>query len=218
MGTSIQSNPKENHKVEAEAGMGLHMGHAYSFLGLGTIQHRKDENDPKSEMLTKRLVRLRNPWGRGEWEGTYSDRSDEMEREDIKMELNKYAKQFNMKPEEVEDEADDEEKELGNFNDGCFYMPFDEWFERFTSLFVAVNFPNGTQEALNDVDPWTGTRAKGSWSGEAGGNREMASWLSNPKLRFKLNPDSSKPPKKYYDVFVGIYIKDSRLTMGFDYF
>ena len=54
MGTSIQSDPKANHKVEAEAGMGLHMGHAYSFLGLGTIQ---------VDGKPTRLVRLRNPWG-----------------------------------------------------------------------------------------------------------------------------------------------------------
>ena len=182
MGTSIQSNPKENHKVEAEAGMGLHMGHAYSFVDLGTIQV---DGKPVN------LVKLRNPWGRGEWEGTYSDRSDEMEREDIQEELTRV-----MKP--------DVGAEVGNFNDGSFFMPFDDWFERFTSLFVAINFP----------PEWTGKRAAGRWTGEAGGNREMTSWLSNPKLRFKLN--SAKPGP--VQVFVGLYIKDSRLTMGFDYY
>lgn len=201
LGTSIQSNPKENHKVEAEAGMGLHMGHAYSFLGLGTITDAGKET---------KLVRLRNPWGRGEWEGKYSDRSDEMDRTEIQDELTKYKKQFN-----IAEPADDEE-ELGNFNDGAFFMPFDDWYDRFTSLFVAINFPDGTQEALLGTEKWTGKRAKGTWSGEAGGNREMTSWLSNPKLRFKLKP--SNPGQTFVDIFVGLYIKDSRLTMGFDYY
>jgi hypothetical protein len=75
MGTSIQSKAGEDHKVynmvlsiskgfvllvllqvEANAGQGLKMGHAYSFLGVGKI--KVGGKDIK-------LVKLRNPWGFG---------------------------------------------------------------------------------------------------------------------------------------------------------
>lgn len=182
MGTSIQSNPKANQKVEAEAGMGLHMGHAYSFLDLNTIN--VDGKDV-------RLVKLRNPWGRGEWEGAYGDRSEERERQEINEELEKYFK------------VDHEEINV-DFMDGTFMMPFDAWIERFTSLFVAMAFPPS----------WKGMKTQGTWTGESGGNRQMGSWVSNPKIKFKLEGEKGT----FKRVFVGLYTNDSRLTLGFDYY
>ncbi len=184
MGTSIQSNPKANQKVEAEAGLGLHMGHAYSFLGLDTIK------DPKRAGGEVRLVKLRNPWGRGEWEGAYGDRSEEREREEINKELEK----FRSAHEDIE----------VNFMDGTFFMPYEDWIERFTSLFVAINFPSS----------WTGKRTSGFWAGESGGNREMGSWISNPKVKVGIKGKRGE----FKRVFVGIYTHDSRLTLGFDYY
>ena len=188
MGTSIQSNPKDDRKVESEAGMGLHMGHAYSFLGTGTIE---DKNAPGGQV---KLVRLRNPWGRGEWEGEYGDRTDEREREDIQREIEKYFKSGH------EDIA-------VNFMDGAFFMPFDAWLARFTSLFVAIKFP----------DSWMGKRTQGYWTGECGGNREMGSWISNPKFKFKLNSQEDGK-EEYRRVFVGLSTQDTRLTLGADYY
>ncbi len=190
MGTSIQSDPKQSHKIEAEAGMGLHMGHAYSFLGVGTI---KDDDAAGGEV---QLVRLRNPWGHGEWEGAYGDRTDERERDEIQKELEKYFKK-----------SEHEDVEI-NFMDGSFFMPFDDWLNRFTSLFVAVNFPL----------TWTGKRTQGYWSGENGGNREMGSWISNPKIKFSIK--SAKGEKKgiWKHVFVGLYTHDSRLVLGKEYY
>jgi hypothetical protein len=63
LGCSIQSNPKDNQKVEAEAGLGLYYGHAYSLLDMNEID-LKPEDIAKG--LDNRLVKLRNPWGRGE--------------------------------------------------------------------------------------------------------------------------------------------------------
>jgi len=73
MGCSIQAKESDGPKVEAAAGNGLIMGHAYSFLDVGTITV-PDRPAPV------RLVKLRNPWGRGEWEGPWSDNSDEFEK------------------------------------------------------------------------------------------------------------------------------------------
>ncbi|RYH31540.1 hypothetical protein EON65_02390, partial [archaeon] len=194
MGCSIQSNPKEKNKVEADAGQGLHFGHAYSLLGIGEIT--VDKKDSKSG--TMKLVKLRNPWGRGEWEGRFGDRSDEREKYDSDIE-----KAFNATVRDVE-------KLTQNFNDGTFIMPFDDWLKYYTSLFVAINFPK----------TWCGKRTQGVFSSEQGGNREMGTWITNPKFKLRLERDATKPAveDEYKQVFVGIYIKDSRLTLGFDYY
>jgi hypothetical protein len=70
MGTSIQNKSGEGNKVEANAGQGLIMGHAYSLLAVAEVKL----GDGKSV----RLVKLRNPWGKGEWTGAWSDNSKEV--------------------------------------------------------------------------------------------------------------------------------------------
>eukprot|EP01040_Poterioochromonas_malhamensis_P005074 gene5074-5439_t len=193
MGCSIQPNPKEKNKVEADAGMGLHMSHAYSFLKIGEISV-KDANTPYAEKGKIRLVKLRNPWGRGEWEGAFSDKSEERAKYDKEI-----AAVFNQ-------DVSAQEKIVQDANDGTFLMPFKEWLKFYTSLFVAINFPK----------EWCGKRTQGRFNGETGGNRDMGTWISNPRFKFRLEPDGRK--EEYRSVFIGIYIKDSRLCLGFDYF
>jgi hypothetical protein len=139
LGCSIQPNPTEKNKVEADAGNGLHMGHAYSFLKIGEI--KVDKKEPFADEDGKvKLVKLRNPWGRGEWEGTFSDKSDEW---------SKYSNQikevFNKGVSTTENVTQDS-------NDGTFLMPFNEWLKYFTSLFIAVKFP----------ETWCGKRTQGN--------------------------------------------------------
>lgn len=189
LGCSIQSNPKEKNKVEADAGNGLHMGHAYSFLAIGEI----DLGQGKKQ----RLVKLRNPWGRGEWEGRFGDRSDEREKYNSAID-----KVFNNESVRKEERVD------VNFNDGTFFMPYEDWLQYYTSIFIAIQFPK----------TWCGKRSGGKWSADQGGNRDMGTWITNPKFKFRLEPDERSPAKCYRQVFIGLYIKDSRLTMGFDYY
>lgn len=190
MGCSIQSNPKEKNKIEADAGNGLHMGHAYSLLAIGEINIKDGQGKP-----TKiKLMKLRNPWGRGEWEGAFSDRSEE--RETYKSEIDRV---FN-KTVKVAERVD------ADFNDGTFFLPFSDWMKYFTSLFIAMNFPKS----------WRGKRTQGKWSPEQGGNRQMGTWITNPKYRFRLDTDSKG--EEYRQVFIGLYIKDPRMTLGYDYF
>jgi calpain len=120
MGTSIQSKPGQGAKVEASAGQGLIMGHAYSFLAAGELDTKCVDDGGKV-----RLVKLRNPWGKGEWTGSWSDNSPEYE---------KYADALN----------DDEEtfgEKTDGMNDGTFFMKFDDWRSAYTNIFVAMNFP-----------------------------------------------------------------------------
>lgn len=120
-----------------DAGQGLKMGHAYSFLSCGEI-------NAKGERV--QLVRLRNPWGFGEWTGRWSDNSPERQDEQNSEEIFKVfqrihysAKGKNVK--KLQNEGDEETKEnlpeaddgdveidiediKSTSNDGTFFMMF----------------------------------------------------------------------------------------------
>eukprot|EP01041_Mallomonas_annulata_P003480 gene3480-6926_t len=175
MGCSIQGGAG---KVEADVGQGLNMGHAYSLLDI------RELGDAKKT----KLIKLRNPWGRGEWTGPWSDESAEFTANEQRIK-------------EVFKHENAAENIVQNRSDGTFLMSFEDWKTRFTSLFIAINFPK---------DKWRGSYYKGQWSGDTGGNRQMTTWLSNPKIKFTV--------KETRKIFVGLYIKDSRLTLGVDYY
>jgi hypothetical protein len=61
MGCSIQPSPSGDRNVAAEssAGNGLYFKHAYALVDAGEIKTINGES--------ARLVKLRNPWGMGEW-------------------------------------------------------------------------------------------------------------------------------------------------------
>ena len=61
--TMISSSAGENEHVDEN---GVVAGHAYSLLEIIEFDHQGEE---------VRLLRLRNPWGQGEWEGDWSDKS-----------------------------------------------------------------------------------------------------------------------------------------------
>jgi hypothetical protein len=51
----------------------------------------------------------------------------------------------------------------------------------------------------------------------------MGTWLSNPKIKIRLNSKDKNgnqigKPGELRELFIGIYIRDSRMTMGFDYY
>jgi hypothetical protein len=167
MGCSIQPNPKETNKVEADAGGGLHMGHAYSLLDLGEIKCKHPIYSEKNGLV--RLLKLRNPWGRGEWEGPFSDSSKERENEENDIEIKKVFEKENTH-ENIDVDS----------NDGTFFIPFKDWFKRFTSIFIAINFPSGINSNKNNDNKgqnnnsnnnsksnsrWTGKRVQGNWTG-----------------------------------------------------
>ena len=105
MGASCGGSSVDSEAADA---MGLHTRHAYSVLD---VQAGHMEAGPPF-----RLIKLRNPWGSGEWRGDWSDQSPLWVRE---REL-----AARLRPE-------------GRRDDGVFWMSFDDFATFFTRLDVA---------------------------------------------------------------------------------
>jgi len=84
--------------------------HAYSLLSAHEVTHKGS---------SLKLMKLRNPWGRQEWNGAWSDKSQEWK-----------------------DATDDLKKEL-NFrdaDDGIFFMTFEDFLIHFMCVCVSVGY------------------------------------------------------------------------------
>ena len=88
-----------------------------------------------------RLLRVRNPWGRGEWTGKWSDDSEELEKHEQK--ILAYI-----------DELEDDEKFDPLANDGTFLINFASWRDVYNRIFVANDFP----------DDWWAVRFSSEWT------------------------------------------------------
>jgi len=121
---------------------GVLQGHAYSIIDVFeiTIENIVDEDDEEAmskkanlgpdgkpaKTRNQRLLRLRNPWGKKEWNGAWSDGSDELI--DNLVPLNKYVREcqeFGRK----NNDPDLEGMKLFDqgANDGTFLMSFEDW-------------------------------------------------------------------------------------------
>ena len=70
MGCSASGNTEREIVIDGER-TGILTGHAY---GLTDVVNLKIEGDKP-----KKLLRVRNPWGKCEWSGPWSDNSEEVE-------------------------------------------------------------------------------------------------------------------------------------------
>jgi hypothetical protein len=80
MGCSIKGNGKNGPLIINGKNSGLIMNHAYS---LNDVIEFEDEFN-KGNVI--RLLRLRNPWGKSEWLGSWNDKSPEVEKYRHKLE------------------------------------------------------------------------------------------------------------------------------------
>ncbi|KAG3102646.1 hypothetical protein PC121_g1149 [Phytophthora cactorum] len=185
MGCSIQPPVTSTKEVavESSAGNGLYFKHAYALVDAAEIKTAKGD--------CVRLVKLRNPWGMGEWTGPWSDSSDERAANEDAIE--KFFKVMKRKVGANADKrvfmtlnsqgivgADDisqEEVIEINANDGTFFMSFDAWMQSFTHFFAGIDFP----------DSWHGRRSEGSWNeANCGGNTTKSTWINNPHFELVL--------------------------------
>uniref|UniRef100_A0A8C5QFJ5 Calpain-3 n=1 Tax=Leptobrachium leishanense TaxID=445787 RepID=A0A8C5QFJ5_9ANUR len=151
-------------QFETRMASGLVKGHAYSVTGVEETAFKRDK---------VKLVRLRNPWGQVEWNGSWSDNSKEWTMID-KSEKSRLQHQIN--------------------EDGEFWMSFDDFMKNFTKLEIC----NLTADALeaDQLQTWTVSVNEGRWvrGCSAGGCRNFPdTYWTNPQYRLKLLEEDDDP-------------------------
>ncbi|KAG1714487.1 Calpain [Nymphon striatum] len=150
-----------DNKQQLRLRNGLITQHAYSITGLAKV-HIKT-----GEVL---LVRLRNPWGKGEWNGPWSDRSWEW------------------------DSLSNRDRDVLSVrirNDGEFWMSFEDFVNNFTNLDLVHIGPDDwmSENMLHSKKPWRAVMARRRWrSGfNAGGSLSHKDTSSmNPQFRIHI--------------------------------
>ncbi|NWW74941.1 CAN5 protein, partial [Climacteris rufus] len=187
---------------EAETELGLIVGHAYSVTAIRKL--RLGDRllfSFKAEKLF--MIRLRNPWGKKEWHGPWSDSSEEWKKV-----------------------SDSERRSLGLTveNDGEFWMTFEDWCKNFTDVDICRTV-NTSFFSLHKT--WEKEMMYGAWeknsepllnrSGGCFDNRET--FLQNPQYLFDVQ-------KAEDEVLVSLQQEDRRkykkegkgdnITIGFE--
>ncbi|XP_029027143.1 calpain-5-like isoform X2 [Betta splendens] len=188
--------------MEARLDCGLVKGHAYAVtdvrrlrLGHGLLAFFK------SDKLT--MIRMRNPWGEREWNGPWSDSSEEWK---------KVSKS--------------EREKLGVTvqDDGEFWMTFDDFITHFTDL-ILCRLINTSYLSVHKT--WEEAVSRGSWTRHDDPLLNRAGGCSNNKQSHLQNPQYMFDVKKPEDeVLVCLQQKDCRarlkegqgqnLAIGFD--
>ncbi|XP_062262442.1 calpain-5-like [Platichthys flesus] len=157
---SIKAEP---HEIEAKMANGLVKGHAYAItavkkvrLGHGLLAYFKNETIP--------LMRMRNPWGKIEWKGAWSDSSEEWSKV-----------------------GDTERGNLGITveDDGEFWMSFADWCKYFTDADICriIN------TSLISIDKtWNEAVHFGSWTKNSDPLLNRCGGCANHKQTFLQNP------------------------------
>ncbi|XP_056267681.1 calpain-5-like [Pseudoliparis swirei] len=180
---SIKASPNE---IEMEMANGLVKGHAYSVtavkkvrVGHGLLAYVKNETIP--------LIRMRNPWGKTEWKGAWSDSSEEwstvgdMERANLGI--------------TVED-------------DGEFWMEFTDWCKLFSNADICrlIN-----TSVISVYKTWNEVVHFGSWTKNAEPLLNRCGGCANHKLTFLQNPQFLFDVTKEADeVLISLQQKDMK--------
>uniref|UniRef100_A0AAR2IP90 Calpain 5a n=1 Tax=Pygocentrus nattereri TaxID=42514 RepID=A0AAR2IP90_PYGNA len=188
--------------MEARLDCGLVKGHAYAVtdvrrvrLGHGLLAFFK------SEKLT--MIRMRNPWGEREWNGPWSDSSEEWQRV-----------------------SKSEREKLGVTveDDGEFWMTFEDFSKHFTDL-ILCRLINTSYLSIHKT--WEEAMLFGSWSRHDDPLRNRSGGCINNKTTYLQNPQYVFEVKKPEDeVLICLQQKDRRarskdgkgenLAIGFD--
>ena len=157
-------------------------GHAYSLNDVFAIP-----NSNNAKRQHSRLLRVRNPWGRGEWKLKWSDFSDQIKQ-------NKKALQ-----DRIDILEDDEKFELGNMSDGTFLINFKSWRNAFNRIFVVNDFP----------DDWSAIRFRSEWTKKTSGGLPMNK-TKQENLRFAKQPQYQFYCEEDCELFISLSQEDGR--------
>ena len=189
MGCSVDPNGKfiESEVVIDNNHTGVLVGHAYSILDVFTIPKPQSKKKRKES----RLLRIRNPWGRKEWTGKWSDESNETRKnkQKIEDELNKKYKDTN-------------ERISLSQEDGTFLMCFSDFRRIFNKIFICYDF---------NPKKYVGVRITGKWTkNESGGlpldgsEASIKSFCTNPQYFLQIENKSK--------VCISLLQNDGRLS------
>uniref|UniRef100_A0A8C8RDN6 Calpain 6 n=1 Tax=Pelusios castaneus TaxID=367368 RepID=A0A8C8RDN6_9SAUR len=199
---SIMSSSAHDSEVQTE--MGLVIGHAYSVTAIQKV--RLGERllfSFKSEKLF--MIRMRNPWGKMEWNGAWSDQSEEWKKV-----------------------SNSERKSLGLTvqNDGEFWMTFDDWCKNFTDVDIC-RIVNTSYFSIHKT--WEKKMIHGAWTKDSeplinrsGGCFDYrATFLQNPQYVFDVKKAEDKVLISLQQQDQRIYKKDGKgdnFPIGFEIF
>ncbi|XP_037365747.1 calpain-9-like [Talpa occidentalis] len=154
VGCSIVKSTAES---KARTPFGLIKGHCYTVTGIDQVNFQGQKTE---------LIRVRNPWGFGEWNGPWSDRSSEW------------------------DSVDPAEKKRlchAALDDGEFWMAFVDFKAHFDKVMICNLTPDALEE--DALRKWEVTVHQGSWvwGSTAGGSRKfLDTFWTNPQIKFSL--------------------------------
>lgn len=141
---------------------GMVSNHSYVITGVEEVQYLDG---------TAKLIRVRNPWGDTEWEGAWSDGSDEWSHvpNDIKIEL-----------------------ELTSQDDGEFWMCYRDFRREYCNMIICNLSPDFDHDGVSDKAEYQ-LSMRGRWKAgfNAGGWLECPSFVINPQYIITLHADAS---------------------------
>lgn len=156
--------------AETELSNGLYTGHAYSITSVTAVELKRKKG-------TVCLLRLRNPWGKGEWNGSWSDRSSEWR-----------------------DVSDKTKEEIGMQRkiEGEFWMSFEDFLKEFDRLWVCHLEPDTVAEEIfstNDRTVWKSTKFMSEWirgynAGGCGNRPYQNLFWRNPQFSVTIPDDT----------------------------
>ncbi|KAL7037811.1 hypothetical protein ACKWTF_009370 [Chironomus riparius] len=179
-------NPDPNIR-EAVLPNGLVQGHAYSVTGVKTV-----DVEMQGDKYSIDLIRLRNPWGQGEWKGSWSD--DSVEWKMI---------------------SEDQKKELGITieQDGEFWMSYQDFISYYERLDICNVSPHSLHDDKRKENFWDRKFYDGAWvkGSSAGGCRNhIDTFHTNPQYVMTLKNADETDPKGRCNVLIALMQKNGR--------
>ncbi|XP_041052396.1 calpain-5-like [Carcharodon carcharias] len=172
---------KSDSKLEPSKLQGLEISHSYSVTKVQKIRLGNT-----AEKLF--MIKMRNPWGRGEWLGPWSDNSKEWQKVSKK-----------------------ERKAIGIEvkNDGEFWMAFEDWYKYITNVIVC-RLINTSYLSIRKT--WDEVILRGAWArhedpllSRAGGcTNFLDTFLKNPQYVFDVMKDED-------EVLISLQQRDKRI-------
>ncbi|XP_076458518.1 calpain-9-like [Babylonia areolata] len=191
--------PKGSTQSEVEMANGLYMGHAYSITAFQQLE---------STQGVVRLIRMRNPWGRGEWKGPWSDNSKEMARlpDNIREKMN-----------------------IRNKDEGEFWISFEDFLRNFDEVQLCHLQVDAMIEELEDnktKQNWNVTVYHDEWirgvtAGGCGNPPDQLLYWNNPQFVVELKkPDDINSRGGDCTLIISLMEKEEKdpgkVAIGFD--